>query len=107
MPVLPVAQDQSVHGHPRHPGTGRHAGRHLALLARGKKLHHYMGTSTFSNFTVLPEIAVAKIREDAPFDKVCYIGCGVTTGIGAVLNTAKVEPGAKAWCSDWAGSGST
>src|SRR5947209_2082611 len=62
----------------------------------GKKLHHYMGTSTFSNFTVLPEIAVAKIREDAPFDKVCYIGCGVTTGIGAVLNTAKVEPGATA-----------
>ena len=60
----------------------------------GKKLHHYMGTSTFSNFTVLPEIAVAKIREDAPFDKVCYIGCGVTTGIGAVINTAKVEPGA-------------
>ena len=62
----------------------------------GKKLHHYMGTSTFANHTVLPEIAVAKIREDAPFDKVCYIGCGVTTGIGAVLNTAKVEPGAKA-----------
>ena len=62
----------------------------------GKKLHHYMGTSTFSNLTVLPEIAVAKVREDAPFDKICYIGCGVTTGIGAVLNTAKVEPGAKA-----------
>src|SRR5262249_24202073 len=61
----------------------------------GKKLHHYMGTSTFSNYTVLPEIAIAKIREDAPFDKVCYIGCGVTTGIGAVLNTAKVEPGSK------------
>src|SRR6266496_1524622 len=61
----------------------------------GDKIHHYMGTSTFSNFTVLPEIAVAKIREDAPFDKVCYIGCGVTTGIGAVLNTAKVEPGSK------------
>src|SRR6188768_476046 len=60
----------------------------------GKKLHHYMGTSTFANFTVLPEIAVAKIRQDAPFDKVCYIGCGVTTGIGAVLNTAKVQPGA-------------
>jgi S-(hydroxymethyl)glutathione dehydrogenase / alcohol dehydrogenase len=58
-------------------------------------IHHYMGTSTFANFTVLPEIAVAKIREDAPFDKVCYIGCGVTTGIGAVINTAKVEPGAK------------
>ena len=62
----------------------------------GRKLHHYMGTSTFANYTVLPEIAVAKVREDAPFDKICYIGCGVTTGIGAVLNTAKVEPGAKA-----------
>ena len=60
----------------------------------GKPLHHYMGCSTFANFTVLPEIALAKIREDAPFDKVCYIGCGVTTGIGAVINTAKVEPGA-------------
>ena len=60
----------------------------------GKTLHHYMGTSTFANFTVLPEIAVAKIRDDAPFDKVCYVGCGVTTGIGAVINTAKVEPGA-------------
>src|ERR687892_1777621 len=59
----------------------------------GRKLHHYMGTSTFANFTVLPEIAVAKIREDAPFDKICYVGCGVTTGIGAVINTAKVEPG--------------
>ena len=57
------------------------------------KLFHYMGTSTFSNYTVLPEIAVAKIRSDAPFDKVCYIGCGVTTGIGAVINTARVEPG--------------
>ena len=60
----------------------------------GKKLFHYMGTSTFSNYTVVPEISLAKIREDAPFDKVCYIGCGVTTGIGAVINTAKVEPGA-------------
>jgi S-(hydroxymethyl)glutathione dehydrogenase/alcohol dehydrogenase len=60
----------------------------------GKSLHHYMGTSTFANFTVLPEIAVAKVREDAPFEKICYIGCGVTTGIGAVINTAKVEPGA-------------
>lgn len=60
----------------------------------GETLFHYMGTSTFSNFTVLPEIALAKIREDAPFDKVCYIGCGVTTGLGAVMNTAKVEPGA-------------
>ena len=59
----------------------------------GERLFHYMGTSTFSNYTVLPEIAVARIREDAPFDKVCYIGCGVTTGLGAVMNTAKVEPG--------------
>lgn len=57
------------------------------------KVFHYMGTSTFSNYTVVPEIALAKIREDAPFDKVCYIGCGVTTGIGAVINTAKVHPG--------------
>jgi S-(hydroxymethyl)glutathione dehydrogenase / alcohol dehydrogenase len=61
----------------------------------GKPIHHYMGTSTFAQFTVLPEIAVAKIREDAPFDKVCYIGCGVTTGIGAVIWTAKVEPGSR------------
>jgi S-(hydroxymethyl)glutathione dehydrogenase/alcohol dehydrogenase len=60
----------------------------------GDKLFHYMGTSTFANYTVLPEIAVAKVREDAPFDKICYIGCGVTTGIGAVIYTAKVEPGA-------------
>ena len=59
----------------------------------GERVLHYMGTSTFSNYTVLPEIALAKIREDAPFDKVCYIGCGVTTGVGAVINTAKVEPG--------------
>jgi len=61
---------------------------------KGKPLYHYMGCSTFANYTVLPEIAVAKIREDAPFDKACYIGCGVTTGIGAVIFTAKVEPGA-------------
>ena len=68
-------------------GTSRfHAG--------GERIFHYMGTSTFSNHTVVPEIALAKIREDAPFDKVCYIGCGVTTGIGAVINTARVEPGA-------------
>jgi len=60
----------------------------------GDPLFHYMGTSTFSNYTVVPEIALAKIREDAPFDKVCYIGCGVTTGIGAVINSASVEPGA-------------
>ena len=63
---------------------------------RGKPIHHYMGCSTFSNYTVLPEIALAKIRKDAPFDKVCYIGCGVTTGIGAVLHTAKVTAGANA-----------
>src|SRR4029079_17759829 len=60
---------------------------------KGNAIFHYMGCSTFSNFTVLPEIAVAKIREDAPFDKSCYIGCGVTTGVGAVVNTAKVTPG--------------
>jgi len=62
---------------------------------KGQMLHHYMGTSTFANYTVLPEIALAKIREDAPFEKVCYIGCGVTTGIGAVIFTAKVEAGSK------------
>ena len=63
-------------------------------LSRGNdKLFHYMGTSTFSNYTVVPEIALAKVREDAPFDKICYIGCGVTTGIGAVINTAQVKPG--------------
>src|SRR6201986_5575949 len=61
---------------------------------KGKTIYHYMGCSTFSNFTVLPEIAVAKIREDAPFDKSCYIACGVTPGVGAVFNTAKVTPGA-------------
>ncbi len=63
---------------------------------KGRMVHHYMGCSTFANFTVLPEIALAKVREDAPFDKICYIGCGVTTGVGAVINTAKVEPGATA-----------
>jgi S-(hydroxymethyl)glutathione dehydrogenase/alcohol dehydrogenase len=62
----------------------------------GQMIHHYMGTSTFANYTVLPEIAVAKVRSDAPLDKVCLLGCGVTTGIGAVINTAKVEPGANA-----------
>src|ERR1700742_4113937 len=60
----------------------------------GKPIYHYMGCSTFANYTVMPEIAVAKVRDDAPFDKICYIGCGVTTGIGAVLFTANVEPGA-------------
>jgi len=62
----------------------------------GEKIHHYMGCSTFSNFTVLPEIAVAKVNPDAPFDKICYIGCGVTTGVGAVFNTARVEMGSTA-----------
>src|ERR1700744_3232614 len=61
---------------------------------KGRTIHHYMGCSTFSNFTVLPEIALAKVRADAPFDKACYIDCGVTTGVGAVIKTAKVEPGA-------------
>ena len=61
----------------------------------GESIHHYVGTSTFAQYTVLPEIALAKIREDAPFDKACYIGCGVTTGVGAVINSAKVEPGSK------------
>jgi len=74
-------------------GTGVMPDGTSRFSLEGRKIHHYMGTSTFANFTVLPEIAVAKIREDAPFDKVCYIGCGVTTGIGAVINTAKVEPG--------------
>ena len=63
---------------------------------KGSKIHHYMGCSTFSNYTVLPEIAVAKVNPAAPFDKICYIGCGVTTGVGAVINTAKVEAGATA-----------
>jgi S-(hydroxymethyl)glutathione dehydrogenase/alcohol dehydrogenase len=59
----------------------------------GRMIHHYMGTSTFANYTVVPEIALARVREDAPFDKICYIGCGVTTGLGAVINTSKVQPG--------------
>ncbi|MEL7542344.1 MAG: S-(hydroxymethyl)glutathione dehydrogenase/class III alcohol dehydrogenase [Pseudomonadota bacterium] len=63
------------------------------FTAGGEKVFHYMGTSTFSNYTIMPEIAVAKVREDAPFEKICYVGCGVTTGIGAVINTAKVQPG--------------
>jgi S-(hydroxymethyl)glutathione dehydrogenase/alcohol dehydrogenase len=63
------------------------------LSYNGKRLHHYMGTSTFAEYTVVPEIALAKVRQDAPLDKVCLLGCGVTTGIGAVLHTAKVEPG--------------
>ena len=96
MSFVLVAQNESLHRNPRHPGSGRDAGRTSRFSIEGKKIHHYMGCSTFANYTVLPEIAVAKIRADAPFEKVCYIGCGVTTGIGAVINTAKVEPGAKA-----------
>ncbi len=69
------------HRHPRHPGQGPDAGRHpRAFPTRAQLIHHYMGCSTFSNFTVLPEIAVAKIRQDAPFPSACYCGCGVTTG---------------------------
>ena len=77
-------------------------------IRTGSRLYHYMGTSTFANFTVLPEIALAKVREDAPFDKICYIGCGVTTGIGAVMYTAKVEAGdPMSSSSAWAASAST
>ena len=94
MQNLPLAPLQPVHRDPRHAGQRRDAGRHVAFRCDGDPVFHYMGCSTFSNFTVLPEIALAKVREDAPFDKICYIGCGVTTGIGAVINTAKVWPGA-------------
>ena len=93
--IVPVAQDEPVHGDPRDAGQGPDARRHEPLLDQGQdQIHHYMGCSTFANHTVLPEIALAKVRADAPFDKICYIGCGVTTGIGAVIYTAKVEPGA-------------
>jgi len=64
------------------------------LSHHGRMLHHYMGTSTFAEYTVVPEIALAKVRPDSPLEKVCLLGCGITTGIGAVLNTAKVHPGA-------------
>ncbi|WP_159349407.1 S-(hydroxymethyl)glutathione dehydrogenase/class III alcohol dehydrogenase [Roseomonas harenae] len=74
-------------------GTSRFSCEALPKKGPSEPVWHYMGCSTFSNFTVLPEIAVAKVREDAPFDKICYIGCGVTTGIGAVIYTAKVRPG--------------
>ena len=75
-------------------GQGLMPDRTSRFSLDGKPILHYMGCSTFSNYTVLPEIAVAKVREDAPFDKICYVGCGVTTGIGAVAFTMKVEPGA-------------
>jgi Zn-dependent alcohol dehydrogenase len=79
-------------------------GRHQPLLARRQADLPLHGHVHFSNYIVVPEIALAKIREDAPFDKVCYIGCGVTTGVGAVLFTAKVEAGANVVCSAWAAS---
>ena len=75
-------------------GEGLMPDRTSRFSIDGEPILHYMGCSTFSNYTVLPEIAVAKVREDAPFDKICYVGCGVTTGIGAVAFTMKVEPGA-------------
>ena len=75
-------------------GQGLMPDRTSRFSCNGGEVFHYMGCSTFANFTVLPEIALAKVREDAPFDKICYIGCGVTTGIGAVVYTAKVWPGA-------------
>ena len=75
-------------------GQGLMPDRTSRFSLDGEPILHYMGCSTFSNYTVLPEIALAKVREDAPFDKICYIGCGVTTGIGAVAFTMKVEPGA-------------
>jgi S-(hydroxymethyl)glutathione dehydrogenase/alcohol dehydrogenase len=87
-------QDQPLHRDPRHAGQGPDAGRHQPLQLQGQTDLPLHGLLDLSNFTVLPEIALAKIRKDAPFDKVCYIGCGVTTGVGAVINTAKVEPGA-------------
>jgi S-(hydroxymethyl)glutathione dehydrogenase/alcohol dehydrogenase len=80
------------------------ARRHEPLLDRGQPILHYMGTSTFANHIVVPEIALAKIRRDAPFDKVCYIGCGVTTGVGAVLFTARSRPAPTSSCSASAAS---
>ena len=89
-------QDQPVHRHPRDAGASgvMPDGTTPVQPSTVRPVFHYMGCSTFSNFTVLPEIAVAKIRPDAPFKTSCYIGCGVTTGVGAVVNTAKVEAGA-------------
>ena len=98
MRVLPVGQDQSLHSDPRHAGRGvMPDGTSRFSMPDGTPIHPLYGLlDILEDFTVLPEIAVAKVREDAPFDKICYIGCGVTTGIGAVINTAKVEIGAKA-----------
>ena len=87
--VVPLPQDEPLHRDPRHAGQGRDAGRHPRFSIGGEKIHHYMGCSTFSHHTVHPEIALAKIREDAPFDKVCYIGCGVTTRASAPSSTRR------------------
>ena len=93
LPVVPVRKTNLCTAIRGTQGAGVMPDGTSRFSFEGKKVHHYMGCSTFSNFTVLPEIAVAKVRADAPFDKICYIGCGVTTGIGAVLNTAKATPG--------------
>ena len=91
---LPVAALQSLHAIRATQGQGVMPDGTSRFRCDDAQVFHYMGCSTFANFTVLPEIALAKVREDAPFDKICYIGCGVTTGIGAVIYTAKVWPGA-------------
>jgi S-(hydroxymethyl)glutathione dehydrogenase/alcohol dehydrogenase len=96
MPVMPVAQDQSVHRDPRHARSGPDAGRHLALFDRRQACSSLHGHIDIRQLHRVAGNSGGKNREDAPFDKVCYIGCGVTTGIGAVINTAKVEQGAKA-----------
>jgi len=108
VPVLPVAENQFVHRDPRDAGPGSDARRHIALsrLAANPSIT-YMGTSTFANCTVLPEIAVAKIRDDAPFDKVCYIGCGVTTGIAPSSTLQRSSKRQGRSCSALAASGST
>ena len=93
--AIRVTQGQGLmpDGTARFSQRGKPIYHYMGFSQRGKPIYHYMGTSTFSEFTVVPEIAIAKIRDDAPLDKVCLLGCGITTGIGAVRNTAKVEPG--------------
>ncbi len=92
LPGLIARRERHAHLQPQ--GKGLMPDGTSRFRCDGDAVFHYMGCSTFANFTVLPEIALAKVREDAPFDKICYIGCGVTTGVGAVINTAKVWPGA-------------
>lgn len=94
MRLLPEPQNQPVPIDPQGAGLLPDGSTRFSMLD-GTPIHHYMGCSTFANHTVVPEIALAKVRKDAPFDKICYIGCGVTTGIGAVINTAKVEIGSR------------